>query len=229
MVDSHEIEDIVKTLNAEKGDKKAFKKSTEARQKGDTKKMRPLLYTILWGLTFLLIGFALMIGYECVYGDDIPAYTIRIADIAAQTYDGDTINDVNILVLDHSFGMEDVGQLWPGVFATADGIEIVTDIRIRGIDTPEKRTSTKNPDGSKRSEASRQREKAAAVAARQALIDILKGAKVISLSSPIHGKYGGRTVADVAVDEVDVATLLIQQGHAKAYDGGTKPDWQWGD
>jgi len=191
--------------------------------------MRNLLYTLLWALSFLLVAFTLVIGYVCVFGDEIPSYVIRIADIPTQTYDGDTINDVNILVLDHSFGMEDVGQLWPGVFSTPDGIEIVTDIRIGGIDTPEKRTSTKNPDGSKRSEASRQREKTAAAAARQALIDMLKGAKVISLSNPIHGKYAGRTVADLAVDDTDVATKLIEAGHAKPYDGGTKTQWNWGD
>ena len=190
--------------------------------------MRPLLYSILWGIVFLLVAFMLVLGYQCVFGD-FEIYNCILIDLDKQVYDGDTLKDVRVLILRYDFIPEEYGTPWPGVHITDRGVEIETDIRIAGIDTPEKRTSTKNPDGSLRSEASRQREKAAASASRQSLMDLLKENKNhFSISDPIHGKYAGRTVADVAVNEMDVATYLIQKGHAKAYDGGTKPDWGWG-
>lgn len=191
--------------------------------------MRYSLYMVLWGLSILLIAFALVLGYECVFGDVVNTYNCTLTDPDQQVYDGDTLKDVRVLVHTHDFIPEEYGHVWPGVHITERGVEIETDIRIAGIDTPEKRTSTKNADGSLRSEASRQREKAAAAASRQALIDLLKAnGNRFSLSNPIHGKYAGRTVADVAIKELDVASLLIQQGHARSYDGGTKPDWGWG-
>ncbi len=191
--------------------------------------MKPLLYSILWGLAVFLAIFTLVLGYQCVFGESLPTYQCEIG-MEAQVYDGDTLKDVRVLIKAHEFSEYSFGEHWPGVFITERGVEIQTDIRIAGIDTPEKRTSTKNADGSPRSEGSRAREKTAALASRQALIDLLKGnANRFSISNPIHGKYAGRTVADMSVGDVDVATFLIQQGHAKAYDGGTKPDWNWGD
>lgn len=190
------------------------------------------LYALLFGLLLAVVGTALYYGILCVWGDPlfIDTYNCVLVDTDKQVYDGDTIKDVRVVLVEHDFEKWQYGEYWPGVHITEKGVEIQTDIRIAGIDTPEKRTSTKNADGSLRSEASRQREKAAAAASRQALIDLLKANdNKFSLSDPIHGKYAGRTVADLAVGEMDVATLLIQQGHAKPYDGGTKPDWGWGD
>ena len=191
--------------------------------------MRSAVYPLLWGMAFLLMAFLLVMGYECVFGDIPNTYTCTLTDVDKQVYDGDTIKDVRVLILPYDFIPEDYGAPWPGVFITERGIEIETDIRIAGIDTPERRTSTKNPDGSLRSEASRAREKAAAAAARQALIEMLKANdNRFSMSDPILGKYAGRTVADVAVNEMDVGMYLILNGHAKPYSGGTKPDWDWG-
>ena len=146
-----------------------------------------------------------------------------------QVYDGDTIKDVVVKVFDFGSDTEEYGEVWAGVFVQKDGVYIKTDIRVNGIDTPEKRVSTKNPDGSVRSEASRELERKAAYASRQALIDILEENHFeILLSNPIHGKYAGRTVADVSIGGIDVADFLIEGGHAKPYDGGKKPDWGWG-
>lgn len=187
---------------------------------------------LLFGAAVAIIGTALYYGILTVWGEKplfIDTYDCVLTD-AEQVYDGDTIRDVRVLLFEQVFEMSDYGEYWPGVHITDRGVEIETDIRIAGIDTPEKRTSTKNADGSPRSEASRQREKATAAASRQALIDLLKanGGR-FSISDPIHGKYAGRTVADVSVADMDVATYLIQKGLAKAYDGGTKPQWNWGD
>ena len=196
-------------------------------------RLKNLLYAVLFGALIAIVGTALVIGLQCVWGNPEPlfidTYDSTLADAEKQVYDGDTIKDVRVLLLEHPFHVSDYGERWPGVHITERGVEIQTDIRIAGIDTPEKRTSTKNPDGSLRSEASRQREKAAAFASRQALIDLLRSNdNRFSISDPIHGKYAGRTVADVAINEIDVATTLIEKGHAKPYDGGTKPIWGWG-
>ena len=195
-------------------------------------RLKTLLYAVLFGSLVAIVGTALVIGLQCVWGNEplfIDTYDSTLADADKQIYDGDTLKDVRVLLLKHPFDESDYGEKWPGVHITDRGVEIETDIRIAGIDTPEKRVSTKNADGSPRSEASRVKEKTAALASRQALIDLLKeNDNRFSISDPIHGKYAGRTVADVAVNEIDVATYLIEKGHAKSYDGGTKPDWNWG-
>ena len=160
----------------------------------------------------------------------IDSYDCVITDPEKQCYDGDTIRDVRVLLLEDNFEEMDYGEYWPGVHITERGLEVEIDIRIAGIDTPERRVSTRNLDGTLRSEISRGRERAAAMASRKALINILlANNNHFSISDPILGKYAGRIVADVFVDEVDVATTLIEQGHAKPYDGGTKPFWNWGD
>ncbi|MXY99821.1 hypothetical protein F4Y93_03915 [Candidatus Poribacteria bacterium] len=195
-------------------------------------KPRTLLHALLFGALVAIVGTAIIFGVLCLYGDEplfIDTYNCTLTDVSEQVYDGDTIKDVRVLLMKHPFDKSEYGEYWPGLHITERGVEIETDIRIAGIDTPEKRVSTKNADGSKRSEASRSREKAAALASRQALIDLLRSNdNRFSISDPINGKYAGRTVADVAVGEMDVATLLIQKGYAKPYDGGTKPDWGWG-
>lgn len=99
-----------------------------------------------------------------------------------QVYDGDTIKDVRIEV---------------NIPALEVGFYLVRDIRIFGIDTPEKR-----PRKAGRTPESRANEKAAANRARAYLIGLLS-------------------------DNDFQSELMIQAGHAKPYDGGTKPDWNW--
>lgn len=175
---------------------------------------------------FTLCALTLLCFSLAFAADVIKSYHCQI-ESEKQIYDGDTIKDVSVKVWD--FGSDAYGEVWAGVFVKPDGVYVQTDIRINGIDTPEKRTSTKNADGSLRSEASRNREKAAALASRQALVDLLElNNYQIVLSNPVHGKYAGRTVADCTIGGVDVAEYLIELGHAKPYRGGTKPDWNWG-
>ena len=173
-----------------------------------------------------------LIGFVILATSEEPAifYDAVLTEGEAQVYDGDTLKDVRIKILDVQNPRDFVERpLWAGIYMTKTGIEVETDIRIAGIDTPEKRTSTKNADGTKRSEASRNRERAAAAASRQALIDLLKDNEFrMVIKNPQHGKYAGRTVADVIVIDENAAQYLIKQGHAKPYDGGTKPDWGWG-
>lgn len=182
-------------------------------------------------LTIAVAGFLLGLGVLMLFAQDFPSYNAILMQGEKQVYDGDTLKDVRIAIWHPTKKPpKDPEELWAGVWIMPDGmIEIETDIRIAGIDTPEKRTSTKNPDGTKRSAASRNREKAAAAASRQALIDLLKDNEFrMTIRNPIHGKYAGRTVADVIVIDENVAKYLIKLGHAKPYDGGKKLRWDWG-
>ena len=191
---------------------------------------RNLLYAILVGALLAIVGTSLYYGILCVWGDPplMDTYDGVLEDADKQVYDGDTIKDVRVVLLEQDFTeLNFHGEYWPGVWITKRGVEIQTDVRIAGIDTPEKRVSTKNPDGSKRSEASRTRERQASYAARDALIKLLKSnSNEFVLSNPIHGKYAGRTVANVSINGIDVALFLINQGHARFYDGGKKVPFQ---
>ncbi len=163
-----------------------------------------------------------------------PIYYGRI-DSIDNVYDGDTIRDVAILIYPFyapAPGMNEAQlTLWPGIERRADGIYSITDIRIAGIDTPEKR-----PIRGGRSEASIQREKERAEAAtdflKQLLLDNSKddGTLGFVIQNPEPDKYANRIVADVICfkDSVstDVAEALLEAGHAVVYDGGTKThDW----
>nr|WP_299241344.1 thermonuclease family protein [uncultured Halomonas sp.] len=81
-------------------------------------------------------------------------------------------------------------------------------IRILGIDTPELRGSNDC-------------EKAMARAAKQFTVAKLRGADKIRLEHIDRGKYF-RLLADVIVDGENLGQALIESGHARAYDGGTR-------
>ena len=142
---------------------------------------------------------------------------------AEQVYDGDTIQDVMLKVSDDSTAY---GEVWPGVYKRPDGIYVKFDLRINGIDTPEKRPSLKSRDGTSRTKASRDAEKNMALQARLIVIDVLKtNRNRFSVENPKLGKYAGRMVADVKVGEINLADYLLQSGLAKPYNGGQKPSW----
>jgi len=163
-----------------------------------------------------------------------PIYYGTIDSIDA-VYDGDTIRDVAILIYPFHppiLGMSEAQLiLWPGIERRAEGLYSITDIRIAGIDTPERR-----PIRGDRTEASIQREKERAEAAtdflKQLLLDNSKnnGTLGFVIQNPEPDKYAGRTVADVICFKdgvsIDVAEALLAAGHAVVYDGGTKTqDW----
>ena len=157
-------------------------------------------------------------------------------DSIDNVYDGDTIRDVAIQIYPfHSPPpkmSEERLMLWPGVERRVDGIYSVTDIRIAGIDTPEKR-----PTRAGRTEVSLQREKERAAAATEFLKQLFLessgdgGILGFVIQDPQPDKYAGRIVADVlCVEEglfIDVAEALLDAGHAVVYDGGTKT-YDWG-
>lgn len=97
-------------------------------------------------------------------------------------------------------------QLWPS-------LTIETSVRIAGIDTPELRGACPA-------------EKQQALAARDALTELLKGRSVF-LSRVEPDKYGNRFVATVhTADGVDVGGELLKRGLAASYTGkGPKHDF----
>ncbi len=132
-----------------------------------------------------------------------------IIDSQQQVYDGDTIKDVRIEV--------EIPSLEVGFWLSRD-------IRINGIDTPEKR-----PKRAGRTPESLTAEKAAASQARFFLIDLLKANGFqFEIGDVGYGKYAGRVLADVFIKGESVAEIMIAAGHALAYTGGTKiPFDEW--
>ena len=91
-----------------------------------------------------------------------------------------------------------------------DNVEVVTAVRVRGIDTPE--IKGKCP-----------AEKAAALAAKARLAELLNGPVQLSHVDP--DKYAGRVDADVTVNGQSVAAVLIAEGLARPYTGGARQGW----
>lgn len=92
-----------------------------------------------------------------------------------------------------------------------DGVEIVTAVRIRGIDTPE--IHGKCP-----------AERAAALAAKDRLEFLLSSGDV-QLLHVQPDKFSGRVDADVTVRGKPVADVLIAEGLARPYTGGARKGW----
>jgi endonuclease YncB( thermonuclease family) len=91
-----------------------------------------------------------------------------------------------------------------------DNIDVVTAVRIRGIDTPE--IKGKCP-----------AEKAAALEAKARLAALLNGPVQLLHVEP--DKYAGRVDADVTVNGTSVAAVLIAEGLARPYTGGARQGW----
>jgi endonuclease YncB( thermonuclease family) len=92
------------------------------------------------------------------------------------------------------------------------GQEIVTRVRLAGIDAPELR-------GHCASERER------ALAARQALARLVEG-RSVTLAAIGPDKYFGRVVARLVTgDGIDASENLLSSGNAVSYGGGKRSDW----
>jgi len=94
---------------------------------------------------------------------------------------------------------------WPDIIGKS------APIRVLGIDAPEIRGKC-------------QSEKDAAKAAKQFTVNMLANCKRIELRNIKRGKYF-RILADVYIDDVSLSDSLIEAGHARPYDGGTRSGW----
>lgn len=88
---------------------------------------------------------------------------------------------------------------------------LIKTIRIRGIDTPELRSKC-------------HAEKQAAELAKTKLSDLI-GGRTVSLKNVAYGKYAGRVLADIYLDDVNVSDWLIDQDLAIGYGGGKRSSW----
>ena len=185
--------------------------------------MKRIVYGVL-AVTWLVFG-----NLSFLFGKpmDVQSYPSKLTS-EKQIYDGDTLQDVRIEILDMRENVP-AGELWPGVFLTPERtIEIETDIRLNGIDTPEKRPLKKKRDGTLRSEVGRSNEKYAAAQSRLALLKLLQANELkFVVSNPTIGKYAGRIVAAVNVDGINAGQFLIKNGYALPYDGGRKVELDW--
>ena len=84
-------------------------------------------------------------------------------------------------------------------------------IRVDGVDTPEIRGKCAA-------------EKSAAKAAREFAAESLRSAQVVELRKIHRGKYF-RLLAEVWVDDANLADVLIQAGHGRLYEGGRRKGW----
>ena len=90
----------------------------------------------------------------------------------------------------------------------------VLKIRVLGIDTPEKGHRAQCP---QEAELAKQ----ASALTKQAI----KEAKTIQLQLQSWDKFGGRVLGYVLIDGKNLGDMLIAQGLARPYDGGTKSSW----
>jgi micrococcal nuclease len=95
------------------------------------------------------------------------------------------------------------------------GQELVTKVRLRGIDAPEIRGAC----GSEREQALKARDR----------LEALVAGKPVWLTEIGPDKYHGRVVARLMTGEesrpVDAGAALLREGHARAYDGKARMGW----
>ena len=102
------------------------------------------------------------------------------------------------------------------VDASADMPPELADVKVRlkGVDTPEKGGRAKCP-------IERNAGQAATAFTEKAVAD----ASVVVVRDPEWGKWGGRVVADLVLDDRSLSASLIAAGHGRAYDGGRRGSW----
>jgi micrococcal nuclease len=105
-------------------------------------------------------------------------------------------------------------EVWPSTF-------VVTDVRIRGIDTPETRNGVKSGERIPQCEISMGH------GAKAYAIELLKGAGNVTLFNvdPSKTKYAGRISGNLIIDGEMFSEAMVTAGHAVAYEGGARKIW----
>lgn len=91
---------------------------------------------------------------------------------------------------------------WPGH-------AVRVSVRLRGIDTPERRSKCSH-------------ERLAADHARSELERLVSGFTTVELINVSGGKYYGRVLADLRAGSRDVAAAMLESGLARPYQGGKR-------
>ena len=87
-------------------------------------------------------------------------------------------------------------------------------VRLRGVDTPERGGRAKCD-----------HERDAGQAATAFTTRAVAAASTIVVRDPEWGKWGGRVVADLVLDNRSLSDSLIAAGRGRAYDGGRRGSW----
>ena len=158
-------------------------------------------------------------------------FEAQIYDIE-HVYDGDTINHVHFKLPDIELlkgGRK--GEVYPDIFVDDYGVWIHVNVRLAGIDAPERHPRHHYPNGEPRDPNDLIREHALAMEARNVVTDLLVANHLqFEIHNPELGKYAGRVVAEVWTKNPDgnyinIADKLIDMGPAYSYEGGTKKVW----
>ena len=159
-------------------------------------------------------------------------YKARIENIDS-VYDGDTINKVFFrLPIDVRADQEDLGEIFPEIYVHDIGVWVLVNVRLDGIDTPERHPHHRYPDGRQRTPEDIEKERMLAMEARTIVQNLLMVNNMqFEIRNPQVGKYAGRIVAEVWVRDpehkqmINVSKRLITKGLAYPYEGGTKKIW----
>ncbi len=87
---------------------------------------------------------------------------------------------------------------------------VIVSVRVLGVDTPEMRAKCR-------------KERIGAEAAKEFVKVITT--EGVTLRNVKYGKYAGRVLAEVYVNDIDLAELLITNGLGRAYSGGKREGW----
>ena len=128
---------------------------------------------------------------------------VAIAGSDSKSYGDVTVNEITSIYDGDTFRV--TIKDWPAVAGYRIGV------RVKGVDTPE--ISSKCAD-----------EKALARTAKQFTVNFLKSGKTVELRNLQRDKYF-RLLADVYVDDRNLADALIANHLGYAYQGGTKQPW----
>ena len=159
-------------------------------------------------------------------------YNARIENIN-HVYDGDTIEHVMFKLPGTTVipGAE-CGEIYPDIFLQNDGVYVHINVRLAGIDCPERHPRHNYPDGSPREAYEIEREAELGLRARDTLRELItQNGLQFEIRNCQLGKYAGRIVAEVWIHEpesgdyVNVSEWLIDKAFAYPYEGGTKRIW----
>lgn len=156
-------------------------------------------------------------------------YEAYITDASA-IYDGDSILHTYFRVPGVSVVEGVSGELLPEIFAKDGQLWVHAEIRLAGIDAPERHPRHLLPDGTERGPKEIAHEAHLAWQARSVLVDAITAAGLsFELRNLQKGKYS-RIVAQVWVKDdngvfLNMSDVLLKKGLAYPYDGSTKHRW----